>query len=133
MMSPDSSADQAVLHVTDLRLWAHVGVLDHERRDGQWFRVDLRLWLDVSQAAQNDDLAASLDYSKAIQALQTLSRETCCLTIEHFSALMLDCLERLYGPYPVWLKLTKCAAPVPGFSGEVAIERCRHDAPTQLP
>ena len=118
-----------MIHVTNLRLWAHVGVLEHERRAGQWFRIDLRLWLDVAHAARRDDLAESLDYSKAIQALQTLSRETRCLTIERFSELMLDCLEMLYGPYPVWLKLTKCAAPVPGFSGEVAIERCRHGAP----
>ena len=133
MTAADLSADQAVIHVSDLRLWAHVGVLEHERRDGQWFRVDLRLWLDVSQAAKTDDLSASLDYSKAIQALQGLARDTCCLTIEHFSALMLDCLETLYGPYPVWLKLTKCAAPVPGFSGEVAIECRRHGAPLQQP
>ena len=60
-----------MIHVTNLRLWAHVGVLEHERRDGQWFRIDLRLWLDVAQAARRDDLAESLDYSKAIQALET--------------------------------------------------------------
>ena len=133
-MSPrDRLVEPSVIHVANLRLWAHVGVLEHERRDGQWFRVDLRLWVDVAPAAQTDDLAASLDYSKAIQALQVLSRETRCLTIERFSEAMLDCLEALYGPYPIWLKLTKCAAPVSGFSGEVAIERRRHGAPQLLP
>ena len=119
----------AVIHVSNLRLWAHVGVLEHERRDGQWFSVDLRIWLDVSAAASEDALAESLDYSQAITALQRLSRSTSCLTIERFSELMLDCIERLYGPYPIWLKLTKCAAPVPGFTGEVAIARQRHGAP----
>ncbi|MED5165551.1 MAG: dihydroneopterin aldolase, partial [Cyanobacteriota bacterium] len=27
------------IHVNDVRLWAHVGVLDHERREGQWFSL----------------------------------------------------------------------------------------------
>jgi dihydroneopterin aldolase len=29
------------IQVRGLRLWAHVGVLDFERRDGQWFELDL--------------------------------------------------------------------------------------------
>ena len=110
-------------------LWAHVGVLDHERRDGQWFSLDITLWQDLGSAAAHDDLAASLDYSKAITALQALARGLVCQTIEHFSDRVLDQLEQLYGPVPVRLELRKCAAPVPGFSGVVAVERSRHGAP----
>ena len=117
------------IHIRDLMLWAHVGVLDHERRDGQWFSLDITLWQDLSLAAADDDLAASLDYSRAIVALQELSRDLVCQTIEHFSDRVLDQLERLYGPVPVRLELRKCAAPVPGFHGVVAVERCRHGAP----
>ena len=120
------------IHVRDLRLWAHVGVLDHERRDGQWFRLDLSLWLDLSQSAADDDLAFSADYSLAIRDLQQLSRSIRCLTIEHFSEQMLDRLETLYGPIPVWLRLTKCAAPVPGFNGRVFVERSRHGGRSAL-
>ena len=59
---------------------------------------------------------------------QALAREIRCLTIEHFSDRVLDCLEQLYGPVPVRLTLSKCAAPVPGFDGVVAVERIRHGA-----
>ena len=83
--------------VRDLRLWAHVGVLEHERRDGQWFSVDLTLNLDLSRAAVDDDLSASLDYSTSIKALQQLAAEIRCLTIEHFSEQMLNRLETLHG------------------------------------
>ena len=121
------------IQVRDLRLWAHVGVLDHERRDGQWFSVDLILYLNLSQAAMDDDLSASLDYSRAIKALQDLAGEIRCLTIEHFSEQMLDRVEDLYGPVPIWLRLTKCAAPVPGFTGRVAVERRRHGGITPPP
>ena len=117
------------IHVRDLKLWAHVGVLEHERRDGQWFSLDITLWQDLGAAAADDDLAASLDYSKAITALQALARGLVCQTIEHFSDRVLDQLEQLYGPVPVRLELRKCAAPVPGFSGVVAVERRRHGAP----
>ena len=116
------------IHVQGLRLWAHVGVLEQERRDGQWFSLDISLWIDLSAAAADDDLASSLDYSLAIRSLQALAREIRCLTIEHFSDRVLDCLEQLYGPVPVRLTLSKCAAPVPGFDGVVAVERIRHGA-----
>ena len=117
------------IHVRDLMLWAHVGVLEHERQDGQWFSLDITLWQDLGAAAADDDLAASLDYSKAITALQALACGLVCQTIEHFSDRVLDQLEQLYGPVPVRLELRKCAAPVPGFSGVVAVERRRHGAP----
>ena len=116
------------IHMKGLRLWAHVGVLEQERRDGQWFSLDISLWTDLSAAAADDDLASSLDYSLAIRSLQALAREIRCLTIEHFSDRVLDCLEQLYGPVPVRLTLNKCAAPVPGFDGVVAVERIRHGA-----
>lgn len=112
-----------VIRVDDLRLWAHVGVLDHERRDGQWFRVDLALHLDVSQAALADSLEATADYSRAVQALQTLASEIRCQTIEHFSERMFEVLEQLYGSIPIQLRLCKCHPPIPGFAGTVSLER----------
>ena len=113
------------IQIRDLELWAHVGVLEQERRDGQWFRLDIQFQLDLSAAAVADDLSTSLDYSLAIQALQRLAREICCFTIEHFSEQVLDRLQELYGPVPIGLRLTKCSAPVPGFHGLVAVERSR--------
>ena len=118
--------------VRELCLWAHVGVLEHERRDGQWFSLDLSVQLDLKGAAVADDLSRSFDYSVAIQALQALSQQIRCLTIEHFSEQMLDRLEALYGPMPMWLRLTKCAAPVPGFNGRVFVERSRHGGTSAL-
>ncbi len=112
--------------VRGLRLWAHVGVLEQERLLGQWFELDLSLGFDLGEAATRDVLACSLDYSLAITALQQQARVISCLTIEHYSEQILDCLERLYGPVPMQLELRKCRAPVPGFSGTVAVSRCRH-------
>ncbi|EAR17493.1 dihydroneopterin aldolase [Synechococcus sp. W2B2] len=115
-----------VIRIDDLCLWAHVGVLEHERRDGQWFRLDLALHLDLSGAAALDALDATADYSLAVNALQVLAAEIRCQTIEHFSERVFEVLESLYGALPMHLRLSKCSPPIAGFNGTVSIERWRN-------
>jgi 7,8-dihydroneopterin aldolase/epimerase/oxygenase len=115
-----------LIHVRGLRLWAHVGVLDFERSEGQWFELDLQLAVDLGMAGRSDALADTLDYSQLITALQHQARSMCCHTLEHYSERILDLAEELYGPVPIRLELRKCHAPVPGFGGVVAVERCRY-------
>ena len=123
---PSSGVPVDRILVRGLRLWAHVGVLEHERQLGQWFELDLELGWDLSAAGQSDDLNVTLDYSRAITALQRQAREIRCLTLEHWSECILERLEHLYGAVPMALELRKCSAPVPGFTGMVAIRRRRH-------
>jgi len=124
--APAGIVPQDRILVRQLRLWAHVGVLPFERERGQWFELDLELALDLAPAGRSDDLALSLDYSLAITALQRQAVELRCLTLEHYSERILDQLESLHGPVPTRLELRKCAAPVPGFTGLVAVRRQRH-------
>ncbi len=123
MNSPDLPLD--IIRVDNLRLWAHVGVLEHERDHGQWFRVDLALHLDLSESARADSLAATADYSLGVQALQRLASKITCHTLEHFSERMFEELEGIYGAMPMHLRLSKCHAPIPGFAGTVSLERWR--------
>jgi dihydroneopterin aldolase len=115
-----------LIHVRGLRLWAHVGVLDFERTEGQWFELDLHLAFNLEPAGRSDALADTLDYSRLITALQQQARSIRCHTLEHYSECMLDLVHELYGPVPVRLELRKCQAPVSGFGGVVAVERQRH-------
>lgn len=46
-----------------LRAFGYHGVLDHERRDGQEFIVDVEVETDFSVAAKTDDLNATLNYA----------------------------------------------------------------------
>jgi dihydroneopterin aldolase len=113
------------IHVRGLRLWAHVGVLDFERAEGQWFELDLSLACNLVPAGRSDALSDTLDYSQLITALQRQACTIRCHTLEHYSESMLDLVEQLHGPVPVWLELRKCQAPVAGFGGVVAVERQR--------
>ena len=52
-----------------LRVRGFHGVLAEERRDGQDFVVDATLTLDVTAAAQSDDLAQTVDYGALAERL----------------------------------------------------------------
>lgn len=109
--------------VRALRLWAHVGVLPFERERGQWFELDLELGVDPAAAGRSDQLADTLDYGALIQALQRQARQIRCHTIERYGQCILELIAERHGSVPVQLELRKCAAPVPGFTGSVAIRR----------
>ena len=120
----------SVIHLNNVNLWAHVGVLKSERSMGQLFSLDFSLWLNIDIAAEKDDLTSTADYSIAIKKLQKLSLEIKCHTIEHFSEQILDAIENLYGSIPIHLLLRKCNPPIHGFTGSVSIERRRNfDSP----
>jgi dihydroneopterin aldolase len=54
------------LSITGVECYAHHGVFDHERRDGQTFVLDLVLGLDTRPAAASDDLHDTVDYGSLV-------------------------------------------------------------------
>ena len=118
--------NSSAIHIKDINLWAHVGVLESERINGQSFVLDISFWLDLDEASKLDQLDKSIDYSEAIKAVQALSFEIKCLTIEYFSDQILNLLESLYGPVPINIMLKKCFPPIEGFTGSVLIEKKRN-------
>jgi 7,8-dihydroneopterin aldolase/epimerase/oxygenase len=59
------------LALLGLECWGHHGVLEHERRAGQPFVVDLVLGLDTTAAAASDDLADTVDYGGLALAVKS--------------------------------------------------------------
>lgn len=93
------------------------GVFDHERRDGQTFVADVSLGLDLGPAAQNDDLAATVDYGRLAQDVHDVITGEPADLIESVALRMVDlCLSH---PLVRWASVTvhKPEAPV-----EVTIE-----------
>jgi dihydroneopterin aldolase len=54
------------LSVTGIECFAHHGVFEHERRDGQVFLIDLVLGIDTRAAAASDDLHHTVDYGSLV-------------------------------------------------------------------
>ena len=52
------------LTLTGLRAYAHHGVFEHERREGQVFIIDVTVWLDVGLASRSDALGHTIHYGE---------------------------------------------------------------------
>ncbi|GAA4904829.1 dihydroneopterin aldolase [Streptomonospora salina] len=57
------------IRLSGLRARGRHGVLEHERRDGQDFVVDVGLALDLSAAGRSDDLADTVHYGELADRL----------------------------------------------------------------
>ena len=54
------------LTITGIECFAHHGVFEHERSDGQVFVIDLTLGVDTAPAAASDDLRDTVDYGSLV-------------------------------------------------------------------
>jgi 7,8-dihydroneopterin aldolase/epimerase/oxygenase len=54
--------------VTGIALHAYHGVMQHEAKVGQTFRLDLVLDLDLAQASRSDKLAHTVGYDQVVDA-----------------------------------------------------------------
>jgi dihydroneopterin aldolase len=87
--------DLDTLTLTGLEVFAHHGVFDFERADGQTFLLDLTVWLDTAPAAKGDDLAQTLHYgelavevseaaaSEPVDLIETLAERIASLVLAH--------------------------------------------------
>ena len=109
------------LKIENIELWARVGVLDHERKLGQLFNLDIFLWSDFDACSENDDIKATLDYSLIIQKVKSHSKNFSCFTIEKYSEEIIKIIKSEFNPDRIEITLTKCKPPIKGFSGTISI------------
>lgn len=68
--APPASVDELdVLTLIGLEVFAHHGVFDFERENGQRFVLDVQLWLDTAPAAGGDDLAQTVHYGELAEEI----------------------------------------------------------------
>ncbi|GAB3182190.1 hypothetical protein GCM10027060_14490 [Nesterenkonia halophila] len=60
------------IRLTGIAAVGHHGVLAHETRDGQPFRVDAELHVDLRAAGRSDELADTVDYSAVAERIEAL-------------------------------------------------------------
>ena len=81
--------------LTGLRAFAHHGVFDHERRDGQQFIIDVVAHLDLRAAAAGDELAATVHYgvlaeqvvaaveTDPVDLIETVAERVAAVVLQH--------------------------------------------------
>lgn len=109
------------LAVTGLVCFAHHGVFEFERREGQEFVIDLVLGLDTASAAAHDDLRETVDYGSLVADVKVAVEsdpvdliETLAQRIAHV-CLLADRVE--------WTRVTvhKPSAPIEAAFTDVAL------------
>jgi dihydroneopterin aldolase len=114
------------IHLTGIRCYGYTGYLPEEQVLGQWFEVDLKLWLDLSTAAETDNIEHTLDYRTVISLVQHLVKSSKFALLEKLAATIADSIlvssQRLT---QVQVTLSKPAAPIPDFGGKISIELTR--------
>lgn len=114
------------IYLTGIRGYGYTGYLPEEQVLGQWFEVDVRLWLNISVAAKTDAIENTVDYRSIINLVQHLVKtskfslvETLVMAIADNILASSDLLTQ------VQVTLSKPAAPIPDFSGKISIETIR--------
>lgn len=122
------------IHLKGIRAYGYTGALAEEQVLGQWFEVELRLWLDLTLSGQTDRLDDTLDYRQVITQVQELIQTAKFTLIEKLASAIADRLLSLESIQQLDIRLTKVAPPIPNFSGTVTIELQRSKlAPSPSP
>jgi len=117
------------IHLTGIRSYGYTGALPEEQVLGQWFEVELSLWLDLSQPGHSDRLEDTLDYRAVIQLVQERVQTTRFKLLERLATVIAEEILAMEGVEQVQVRLTKLAAPIPNFTGLVTVEIIRPAQP----
>ncbi len=117
------------IHLTNIRCYGYTGALPEEQVLGQWFVVDLALWLDLTKSGQSDRLEDTLDYRHAIAQVQKLVKTERFVLVERLATVIAESMLAFDLVSQVQVKLHKPAAPIPDFGGGITIEITKSKSP----
>ena len=80
------------IELNGIVLHGYHGVLEHERRDGQRFLVDVELDLEHEQAARTDRIEDAVDYRRVVERVRAVSDGRAHNLLESFAAVLADTL-----------------------------------------
>lgn len=113
------------IQVTGIRCYGYTGYLPEERVLGQWFEVDLTLWIDLAAAGESDDIADTLDYRNAIEIVKQQVKNSKFALVEKLASAIANAILELERVQQVRVQLSKPAAPIPDFGGKITIDITR--------
>ena len=113
------------IQVSGIRAYGYVGYLPEERVLGQWFEVDLTLWVDLTTAGKSDKIVDTLDYREAIAIVKQQITTAKFDLVEKLIEAIAEQILSLHKVNQVRVKLSKPAAPIPDFSGRITLDITR--------
>ncbi len=111
--SQDAVLNGDRIELRDLRVVAVVGVLTHERATPQPLSIDLDIYADLAVCAHSDDLADTLDYGAATEAVAHLCASAQPQLLETLAVEVAMHLVAWRGVIAVTATVRKLRPPVP--------------------
>jgi dihydroneopterin aldolase len=120
-----ATPDLDAIEISGIRCYGYTGYFPEERTLGQWFEVDLTLWLDLSITGADDQLAHSLNYADVVERVTRLLETSRFQTIERLNAVIIEAMLASALVRRARSRLVKVSPPIPGFQGRIAIVMTR--------
>lgn len=120
------------IHLTGIRCYGYTGYLPEEQVLGQWFEVDVTLGLELSTAGNSDAIEDTLDYRSLISTVQQIVKTSRFALVERLATVVAESLLATDAVAQAQVRLTKCAPPIPDFTGKITIEITRVKRPPLL-
>jgi len=114
------------IQLTGIRCYGYTGYLKEEQVLGQWFEVDVTLWLDLSVAGKSDAIEDTLDYRNIISTVQHLVKTSKFALVEKLASSIAEAILQSKQVTQVQVRLSKTAAPIPDFGGKIMIDITRN-------
>jgi len=109
------------IELKNMILYAYHGVMEQERTVGNTYRVDLKLFLDLSKAIESDELKDTLNYAD----IYNLVKEEMAISshlLEHVAGRIVRKIKHRYSHISkIKIRLAKINPPIEGELQEAAI------------
>ena len=113
------------IHLNGIRCYGYTGYLPEEQVLGQRFEVDVTLWVDLATAGKSDAIEDTLDYRSVISTVQHLVKTAKFALVERLASAIAEAILESDKVQQVKVRLTKPAAPIPDFAGQITLEITR--------
>lgn len=111
-----------IIRVNGIKLYGYHGVLDAERDIGQYFIVDVALYVDLESASKSDDLNATINYAEVYKLVEKHVVGQPVNLIEHLAGRIIEALFDTYDKIDeIQLTLTKPHPPIDGHYDNVSV------------
>jgi 7,8-dihydroneopterin aldolase/epimerase/oxygenase len=111
--------------IQGIQFYGYHGVQAEERKLGQLFQADVELCLDLREAGQRDDLAASVDYGQVSAAVMEVGTRDPCRLLERLAERIAAALLERFSVQQVTVRVTKPHPPLSNVIGGVSVEITR--------
>ena len=78
------------IKLSNIKLYGYHGVNDFERENGQFFLINLQLFLDLKTAGLSDSLRDTVDYSKVYESIKNIIEGPSIKLLEKLAAVIVD-------------------------------------------